>query len=182
MMPTRTVRSRSSSWKRRSPTYRHDVSAGLAILSTATDRLRVLADTGQLAQAKSAWLTAHLDYERLGAAYDTFGVLQRRDRRAAQRTPTRGERPGLDRLPPPGVRLVARSARGHGGPGGRRAGPGRPRPGGRLPRPDHRDQRSLPAHPRDPREHPAVPVDRRIRRGQPHRSGHGPGQRRRAPR
>jgi high-affinity iron transporter len=53
--------------------YRHDVSAGLAILSTATDHLRLLADTGQLTQAKSAWLTAHLDYERLGAAYDTFG-------------------------------------------------------------------------------------------------------------
>jgi high-affinity iron transporter len=53
--------------------YRRDVSAGLAILSSATDRLRVLADTGQLTQAKSSWLTAHLDYERLGAAYDTFG-------------------------------------------------------------------------------------------------------------
>jgi high-affinity iron transporter len=53
--------------------YRADVSAGLATLATDTDRLRSLADAGQLEQAKSAWLVAHLDYERLGAAYDTFG-------------------------------------------------------------------------------------------------------------
>jgi len=54
-------------------TYRADVSAGLATLATDTDHLRALADAGQLSQAKSAWLVAHLDYERLGAAYDTFG-------------------------------------------------------------------------------------------------------------
>jgi high-affinity iron transporter len=53
--------------------YRAEVSAGLAVLATDTDRLRVLADTGQLNQAKQAWLVAHLDYARLGAAYDTFG-------------------------------------------------------------------------------------------------------------
>jgi high-affinity iron transporter len=53
--------------------YRADVSAGLATLATDTDHLRSLADAGQLEQAKSAWLVAHLDYERLGAAYDTFG-------------------------------------------------------------------------------------------------------------
>ena len=32
-----------------------------------------LADAGQLDLAKQAWLVAHLDYARLGAAYDTFG-------------------------------------------------------------------------------------------------------------
>jgi high-affinity iron transporter len=53
--------------------YRAEVSAGLAVLATDTDRLRVLADSGQLDQAKQAWLVAHLDYARLGAAYDTFG-------------------------------------------------------------------------------------------------------------
>jgi iron uptake system EfeUOB component EfeO/EfeM len=53
--------------------YRAQVSAGLGILATDTDRLRALADTGQLGQAKQAWLVAHLDYARLGAAYDTFG-------------------------------------------------------------------------------------------------------------
>ena len=31
------------------------------------------ADAGQQQQAKQAWLVAHLDYARLGAAYDTFG-------------------------------------------------------------------------------------------------------------
>jgi iron uptake system EfeUOB component EfeO/EfeM len=53
--------------------YRAKVAAGLAVLATDTDRLRALADTGQLNQAKQAWLVAHLDYARLGAAYDTFG-------------------------------------------------------------------------------------------------------------
>ncbi len=54
-------------------TYRSDVSAGLTVLASDTERLKSLADAGHLAQAKSAWLVAHLDYERLGAAYDTFG-------------------------------------------------------------------------------------------------------------
>jgi high-affinity iron transporter len=53
--------------------YRAVVSAGLSTLAADTDRLRSLADAGQIAPAKSAWLVAHLDYERLGAAYDTFG-------------------------------------------------------------------------------------------------------------
>jgi high-affinity iron transporter len=53
--------------------YRADVAAGLAVLATATDHLQSLADTGQLQPAKAAWLVAHLDYARLGAAYDTFG-------------------------------------------------------------------------------------------------------------
>ncbi len=35
--------------------------------------MRAAADAGQLAAAKQAWLVAHLDYARLGAAYDTFG-------------------------------------------------------------------------------------------------------------
>jgi high-affinity iron transporter len=53
--------------------YRAEVAAGLAALATDTDHLRALADVGQLDQAKQAWLVAHLDYARLGAAYDTFG-------------------------------------------------------------------------------------------------------------
>ena len=53
--------------------YRAEVSAGLAVLATDTDRLRALADSGQLDEAKQAWLVAHLDYTRLGGAYDTFG-------------------------------------------------------------------------------------------------------------
>jgi high-affinity iron transporter len=54
-------------------TYRNEVSAGLTVLASDTDHLRSLADDGQMTQAKSAWLVAHLDYERLGAAYGTFG-------------------------------------------------------------------------------------------------------------
>jgi high-affinity iron transporter len=53
--------------------YRAEVAAGLQVLATDTDHLRALADAGQLDQAKQAWLVAHLDYARLGAAYDTFG-------------------------------------------------------------------------------------------------------------
>ena len=53
--------------------YRAEVSAGLDVLATDTDALRAAADAGQLAAAKQAWLVAHLDYARLGAAYDTFG-------------------------------------------------------------------------------------------------------------
>jgi high-affinity iron transporter len=53
--------------------YRAEVSAGLAVLATDTDHLRTAADAGQVEQAKQAWLVAHLDYARLGAAYDTFG-------------------------------------------------------------------------------------------------------------
>jgi high-affinity iron transporter len=54
-------------------TYRADVASGLAKLAVDTDHLRALADEGQLLEARRAWLVAHLDYERLGAAYDTFG-------------------------------------------------------------------------------------------------------------
>jgi high-affinity iron transporter len=53
--------------------YRADVAAGLAVLATDTDHLQSLADAGQLQATKAAWLVAHLDYARLGAAYDTFG-------------------------------------------------------------------------------------------------------------
>lgn len=49
------------------------VAAGLNRLATDTDTLRDTVDRGDLAAARTAWLTAHLDYERLGAAYDAFG-------------------------------------------------------------------------------------------------------------
>jgi iron uptake system EfeUOB component EfeO/EfeM len=53
--------------------YRNDVAAGLAVLATDTDHLQALVNAGQMGQAEQAWLVAHLDYARLGAAYDTFG-------------------------------------------------------------------------------------------------------------
>jgi len=54
-------------------TYRNSVTIGLVSLVGDTDRLKALVDRGDLEAAKAQWLVAHLDYERLGAAYDTFG-------------------------------------------------------------------------------------------------------------
>lgn len=53
--------------------YAGYVAAGLNQLATDTDVLRDAVDRGDAATARTAWLTAHLDYERLGAAYDAFG-------------------------------------------------------------------------------------------------------------
>ena len=53
--------------------YRDSVTSGLITLASATDQLSAAVDAGNLAESKTLWLVAHLDYERLGAAYDTFG-------------------------------------------------------------------------------------------------------------
>nr|WP_234307506.1 MULTISPECIES: EfeM/EfeO family lipoprotein [unclassified Streptomyces] len=42
-------------------------------LATKTDALRDAIDRGDLSAARAAWLPAHLVYERMGAAYGTFG-------------------------------------------------------------------------------------------------------------
>ncbi|MFF7645789.1 imelysin family protein [Streptomyces canus] len=42
-------------------------------LARRTDVLRAAVDRGDLAAARAAWLPAHLVYERMGAAYGTFG-------------------------------------------------------------------------------------------------------------
>ena len=47
--------------------------AGLKVLSGETAVLAADVRTGDLAKAKQDWLTAHLQYETLGAAYGTFG-------------------------------------------------------------------------------------------------------------
>ncbi len=47
--------------------------AGLKVLSGETAALAADVRTGDLAKAKQDWLTAHLQYETLGAAYGTFG-------------------------------------------------------------------------------------------------------------
>ena len=49
------------------------VAGRLPGLLTACRRLDADVARGDLAAAKSDWLTAHLDYERLGAAYNAFG-------------------------------------------------------------------------------------------------------------
>ncbi|SNT54935.1 iron uptake system component EfeO/high-affinity iron transporter [Streptosporangium subroseum] len=52
--------------------YRKGVTAGLAVLSDDVAVLRRALHHGDRADARTAWLTAHLGYERLGAAYGTF--------------------------------------------------------------------------------------------------------------
>ena len=52
--------------------YRAYVETGLPGLLTAAEKLDADLKAGNLAQAKTDWLPAHLDYERLGAAYGTF--------------------------------------------------------------------------------------------------------------
>jgi high-affinity iron transporter len=54
-------------------TYRSGLTAWLRRLGVATDALKAAVDAGDLPTARQLWLPAHLDYARLGAAYDTFG-------------------------------------------------------------------------------------------------------------
>ncbi|MFC1434855.1 EfeM/EfeO family lipoprotein [Streptacidiphilus sp. N1-3] len=55
--------------------YQTWVAGQLPGLAAAVDTLRAAVDRGDLAAARGAWLPAHLAYERLGAAYGTFGDL-----------------------------------------------------------------------------------------------------------
>ena len=53
--------------------YHAYVTAGLRVLTRRTGTLVRDIERGDLAAARAAWLPAHLTYERLGAAYGTFG-------------------------------------------------------------------------------------------------------------
>ncbi len=53
--------------------YHTYVTAGLQTLAAQTRVLASDVTAGHLAAARAAWLPAHLTYERLGAAYGTFG-------------------------------------------------------------------------------------------------------------
>jgi iron uptake system EfeUOB component EfeO/EfeM len=53
--------------------YRAWIGAALPRLLAAGQTLDADVARGDLAAAKTDWLTAHLDYERLGAAYNSFG-------------------------------------------------------------------------------------------------------------
>jgi iron uptake system component EfeO len=53
--------------------YHKYVTTGLITLVSQVATLNKAIAGGNLAAAKSAWLPAHLTYERLGAAYDSFG-------------------------------------------------------------------------------------------------------------
>jgi iron uptake system component EfeO len=53
--------------------YHAYVTAGLKVLARQAGALAAAVRQGSLARARAAWLPAHLTYERLGAAYGTFG-------------------------------------------------------------------------------------------------------------
>lgn len=53
--------------------YQKWIGARAAELARKTGVLRKAVDRGDLAAARAAWLPAHLVYERMGAAYGTFG-------------------------------------------------------------------------------------------------------------
>ncbi|MFG1640050.1 EfeM/EfeO family lipoprotein [Amycolatopsis sp. NPDC049252] len=53
--------------------YQEHVTTGLGELVANTGALKNAVHGGDRAASESAWLTAHLTYERLGAAYDAFG-------------------------------------------------------------------------------------------------------------
>ncbi|HEY3831317.1 MAG TPA: EfeM/EfeO family lipoprotein [Acidimicrobiia bacterium] len=59
-------------------TYRSKVQQGMGVLAPEVDRLAADLTAGNLTAAKAEWLTAHLQYERLGAAYGTFGDFDAR--------------------------------------------------------------------------------------------------------
>ncbi|MEC3981950.1 EfeM/EfeO family lipoprotein [Amycolatopsis sp. H20-H5] len=54
-------------------TYHQHVTTGLDTLVRDTAALKAAVGTGDRAVSRTAWLTAHLSYERLGAAYNAFG-------------------------------------------------------------------------------------------------------------
>ncbi|HEY7174881.1 MAG TPA: EfeM/EfeO family lipoprotein, partial [Micromonosporaceae bacterium] len=54
-------------------TYKAYVNAGLATLATEVATLDAAVNSGDRTRAQAAWLPAHLRYNRLGAAYDSFG-------------------------------------------------------------------------------------------------------------
>jgi iron uptake system component EfeO len=55
--------------------YHAYVAAGLNTLVSQADALAADVRGGNLGAARTAWLPAHLTYERLGAAYDAFGTF-----------------------------------------------------------------------------------------------------------
>ena len=53
--------------------YHSYVTAGLSTLASQVDALAADVRSGNIGAARAAWLPAHLTYERLGAAYGSFG-------------------------------------------------------------------------------------------------------------
>lgn len=55
--------------------YQNYVTAGLGVLQTQVKQLSADIASGNLTAARTDWLTAHMQYNRLGGAYDAFGDL-----------------------------------------------------------------------------------------------------------
>jgi iron uptake system component EfeO len=53
--------------------YQDYVQSGLNVLIAETQTLQRAVQSGDLVATRKAWLTAHMQYERLGAAYGAFG-------------------------------------------------------------------------------------------------------------
>jgi iron uptake system component EfeO len=75
--------------------YQKWVGGRIAELAAGTGRLKADIDRGDLAAARRDWLTAHLVYARMGAAYDTFGDADGRIDGIAARTPGAVRDPGF---------------------------------------------------------------------------------------
>ena len=120
--------------------YTKYVSAGLDRLVARTETLRKAVDAGDLDAARSAWTPAHVLRAARRGVRDVRR-RRRRDQRRARRAAGRRARPRLHRVPPRGVRPVARRVRPRRCAGRR---PARPRRA-RAARTAARDQRMDPA-------------------------------------
>jgi iron uptake system component EfeO len=75
--------------------YQKWIGARMADLAGGVARLRADLDAGDLPGARRDWLAAHLVYERMGAAYGTFGDADGRINGTAARTADPGHDPGF---------------------------------------------------------------------------------------
>ncbi|WP_322974361.1 EfeM/EfeO family lipoprotein [Actinacidiphila epipremni] len=75
--------------------YQKWVGQRIGDLAAGTAKLKADIDHGDLAAARTDWLTAHLVYERMGAAYDTFGDADGAINGTAARTPGAVDDPGF---------------------------------------------------------------------------------------
>jgi iron uptake system component EfeO len=75
--------------------YQKWVGGRIAELARGVGTLRSDIDRGDLAAARRDWLTAHLVYERMGAAYGTFGAADGAINGTAARTPGAVRDPGF---------------------------------------------------------------------------------------
>ena len=156
--------------------YRGYVTKGLATLAGNVATLVRTLRGGDRAASRSAWLTAHLAYERLGAAYDTFGDFADQidgmpDGLPAGVTGSRLHRVAADRVRPV-ARRVARLA----GADRRPARQRRRRPSRGPPEGADRPERPAAARPRNHGERHAVRADRPGRPGQRYRARHDRGE------